>query len=226
MKLTTATPARSKSSRLARAIVWFASSASAATFTLVRCIAPPRWLRLRSTRPRARRRGRPPPRRPRRPGTGTVAAPTPPASWPSSGSGAGSHSCPQASQRIRASISSSSSAGAGAGGVAGDDLEVEVERLGHHLAQRPDPDVDLRHPAAVGVAEGGVDDRAGDRELVHVTRRTAALGAQLLDGLEHQLRGALDRGRRPRARARAPSPRPRWARRRRPRPSPASPRPS
>ena len=34
-------PARSKSARLARAIVSFASSTSVATLTLVRCIAPP-----------------------------------------------------------------------------------------------------------------------------------------------------------------------------------------
>ncbi len=39
MKFTTRTPARSKSSRLARAIVLLASSASSTTLTLVRCIA-------------------------------------------------------------------------------------------------------------------------------------------------------------------------------------------
>ena len=43
MKFTTVTPLRSKSSRFARAIVLFASSASSTTLTFVRCIRPPTW---------------------------------------------------------------------------------------------------------------------------------------------------------------------------------------
>ena len=42
MKLTTLTPARSKSARLALAIVLLASSASSTILTFVRCIPPPR----------------------------------------------------------------------------------------------------------------------------------------------------------------------------------------
>src|SRR4051812_10917289 len=41
IRLTTLTPVRSKSARLARAIVLFASSASSTTLTLVRCTRPP-----------------------------------------------------------------------------------------------------------------------------------------------------------------------------------------
>ena len=69
IRLRTVTPWRSKSSRLARAIVLFASSASSTTLTLVRCMRPP-VPRLRCSRSRAPRR--PTPRRSpsRSPGSG------------------------------------------------------------------------------------------------------------------------------------------------------------
>ena len=51
--------------------------------------------------------------------------------------------------------------------VARHQVEVERERVRHHLAQVPDPHRHERHAAPGGVLDGGVDDRAGDRELVH-----------------------------------------------------------
>ena len=49
----------------------------------------------------------------------------------------------------------------------GDMLEVERERLGHDLAQVPDPQLHARHPAPVRMPGRGVDDRAGHGQLVH-----------------------------------------------------------
>ena len=112
IRLTTATRARSKSSRLACAIVWLASSASSATLTLVRCIAPPRLRssdldRLDLELVAADDLGA---RRARRRGSGTRAATgSRAARGPRAARGAGSHSCPQVGQRIQAPTSSSSS---------------------------------------------------------------------------------------------------------------------
>ena len=51
--------------------------------------------------------------------------------------------------------------------VARDEPEVELQRVRHHLAQVPDPHGHERHAPARRVADHGVDDRAGDRQLVH-----------------------------------------------------------
>ena len=65
IRLTTRTPARSKSARLARAIVSFASSTSVATLTLLRCTSPPPHPPPpRSSPPSAPRRSAPPRPRP------------------------------------------------------------------------------------------------------------------------------------------------------------------
>src|SRR5262245_58370071 len=57
--------------------------------------------------------------------------------------------------------------GALAHGPLRDEPEVELERVGDDLAQRPDAHVDGGHGAAVGVLDDGVADSAGERELVH-----------------------------------------------------------
>src|SRR5262249_28284387 len=51
--------------------------------------------------------------------------------------------------------------------VAGHDPEAELERLGHDLAQAPDPHRDHLDPAPSGVALDGREGGRRDRELVH-----------------------------------------------------------
>jgi hypothetical protein len=61
--------------------------------------------------------------------------------------------------------------------IARDDLEVEAQRLGDHLAQAAQLHRDHLDPATSGVAHGRVDDRARDRELVHQLAGLAGVAA-------------------------------------------------
>src|SRR5881398_2078285 len=52
-------------------------------------------------------------------------------------------------------------------GAGRDQLERELERLRHHLAQVPDGDLDPRDTPPAGVPRGDHHDRLGDRQLMH-----------------------------------------------------------
>src|SRR3954454_865627 len=47
------------------------------------------------------------------------------------------------------------------------ELEGERQRVGHHLAQVPDLQLDLRHPPRAGMGAADAHDGLGDGELVH-----------------------------------------------------------
>ena len=151
MKFTTRTPARSKSARFAWAIVLLASSASSTTLTFVRCIRPPR---PRSTRPRTRRRARPrPARRPARRAHEHRQLDLPLAL------------AVRAAQPRRDQLLLEPRALADR--ALRDEAEVELERVGHHLAQRADAHAHDAHRPSRRVLLDGVHDRAGERQLVH-----------------------------------------------------------
>ena len=151
MKLTTLTPARSKSARLAWAIVLLASSASSTTLTLCAMHAASSTS-IDST------------------------SNSLPAGHATSDAAAG-----RAAERRdldrplvparRCSAGARRRAPAPAGRprtrAARDEPEVELERVRHDLAQPADPQADDGHPAPGRVLDGGVDDRAAQGELVH-----------------------------------------------------------
>ena len=157
IRFTTVTPWRSKSSRLARAIVLLASSASSTTLTFTRCTVPPRRsIRLRVRSPQT---------------TVDVGAPR-----TTGQRNAGTSTAHSARSRRSAAAPRSAPARAGAlaDRVARDDPPVEVQRVRHDLAQRADAQLDGRHLPPGGVPDDGVDDRGADRELMHRPRPCAA----------------------------------------------------
>ena len=95
-----------------------------------------------------------PRRPPRTPGTGTTGSSI-------------SHSLPHSAQRSRAGTSSCSSRAPSQTVSLRDEAEVELERVGHDLAQRADRMLTTLTRRPAGVLDGGVHDRAGERELVH-----------------------------------------------------------
>ena len=138
MKLTTLTPARSKSARLAVAIVLLASSASSTTVTFVRCIRASSDLDSTSTSIDSTSNSFPL----------AISTSLPPHVGQRNAGISIAHSCPHGRQRSRASITSCSSRAPSQTRVARDELEVELERVRDHLAQPPDAQVDHASPAA------------------------------------------------------------------------------
>ena len=106
--------------------------------------------------------------------------------------------------------------------VLADDREVELERLLDDLAQPADAQRDVRDLAPGGVLVDGLDDRAGEIELVHRAgyffSSSEAYASSVRELLGRSRARARPRGRRPPRRpgsGRRPSPRPSAARRRR-----------
>ena len=201
IRFTTVTPARSKSSRLARAIVLLASSASSTTRTFTRCM---RCLLLDLDRLDLE----------------LVAADAPSTAAPRARRAAerGHVDRPLARARRRSAAAPGRARARAArprrAVLARDDLEVERERVrAPPGAACPTRRCTHGHAPARRVAHDGVDDGGADRQLVHPLPRVRRVGAQLVDGLAHQRRSrrstaALDR----RASARARRRRPRLAR--------------
>ena len=129
----------------------------------------------------------------------------------------------------RASITSCSSRAPSHTRAARDELEVELERVRHHLAQPPDAQAHDRHPPPAGVLDDRVDDRAAQRQLVHGPLSSAGDAAPARssgDRLDHELDGPIDGLADLLATGPNPSPRPRPARRRSPSPGRATRRPT
>ncbi len=177
--------ARSKSSRLARAIVLLASSASSTTRTFTRCTVPPRPrstplpARSPSTTSTVRAAAR------RAAERGNVDRPTPSRS-PRSAAAPATSSC---SSRAPSQTVSRD-----------DDPEVEVQRVGHDLAQRARRAAARRVTAPPGgMADGRVDDRRADRELMHTPRSRVGRSSAIVSRTSVSARadGRLDGGREP-----------------------------